>query len=172
MRKVATQSKITTTLLPNTATTLLPSTATALLRSTATTFLHNIATIFLLAVAFVLTACTSDYGFGESDGNTVTLSYTVGLPSGIDSRAYSDGETAMYLTYGVYEAGTTNLVLSVEREEVVAGKRANVEITLMKGSTYDIVFWVDAGKSSNYTIDLEQRTVAMNYTANASAADS
>ncbi len=54
------------------------------------------------AAAFVLTACTADTMTGDSGGETTTVTLTAQLPTDAETRAYSDGTTATYLSYAVY----------------------------------------------------------------------
>ncbi len=141
-----------------------------------TSLIKKITPLFLLIAAFALAACTSDDSLSAQGGETVNVTYTVTLPEEIDTRAndtranaddtraYSDGKTAVYLTYGVYDSAG-DLVLSNERATLITDKQAVVDLTLVKGATYSIVFWVDAGKNSNYTLNLASNTVTMNYTA-------
>ncbi len=121
--------------------------------------------ILCLCAAPLLSGCTADELLSSLKGEE-TLTVTVNLPEDITTRAFSDGLTATCLTYGVYSVdGEENLTLvsSVERLNCFAKRTATVDITLVKEQQYKIVFWADAGDLCPYTIDLENKTVTMDY---------
>ncbi len=122
--------------------------------------------LFLLASAslLALSACQSDETLATDD-QTITLSYTLTLPEAAATRAYSDGLTATYLSYGVYRTDDEEAVLvsSVERKQAFADRQATVDILLSKGHAYKIVFWADAGTQCPYTLDLEAGTLTLDY---------
>lgn len=117
--------------------------------------------------ALVLASCSSEEPMkvnAEGDG-VVTL--VAQLPGGINSRSFADGTTATQLTYAVYETGTTVPVIqSADADAPQAtfvGLQAQLTLNLVKGKSYDIVFWADADGNSAYTFDAATQSVSISY---------
>ncbi len=118
-------------------------------------------TLLAIASAMMLAACSSEEIISNDAAEEVSVTYTVSLPEALATRAYSDGQTATYLTYGIYREG--ELIGSQLRKSQFADLKATVSLQLVKGYDYTIVFWADAGSACPYKIDLEQQTVTMDY---------
>ena len=88
------------------------------------------------------TSCTNDELDGVRSGNECVVSFTLEQPS-ISTRAYSDGLTANTLTYAVYESGETEALITSEDEVKFSNKTATVNLRLVTGKSYDILFWAD-----------------------------
>ena len=113
-------------------------------------------------VAMVATSCQQELAFGAKGNDTATVSFAVGTPS----RAYSDGLTATNLQYAVYdEAGEILNDLTVTDGTI--NKSATVDLQLVTGNSYTVVFWAVAA-GAPYTIDFDQKTMAVDYSAVAS----
>ncbi len=137
--------------------------------------------IYYFAIATALglgfTACSSDEPEAAAKGDgMVTL--TAKLPAELASRAFGDGKTATTLTYAVYETGVTPVSpIIVSEDEVTFGDdlTATVNLQLVNGKTYDILFWADAavapGETNPFTFTPATQTVAVNYAAMASNND-
>ena len=114
------------------------------------------------------TSCTNDELDKVRSGNECVVSFTLEQPS-ISTRAYSDGLTANTLTYAVYESGETEALITSEDEVKFSNKTATVNLRLVTGKSYDILFWADA-EESPYTFDAATQTVTVDY-ANAVSND-
>ena len=114
------------------------------------------------------TSCTNDELDKVRSGNECVVSFTLEQPS-ISTRAYSDGLTANTLTYAVYESGETEALITSEDEVTFSNKTATVNLRLVTGKSYDILFWADA-EESPYTFNAATQTVTVDY-ANAVSND-
>ncbi len=112
------------------------------------------------------TSCTNDELDKVRSGNECVVSFTLEQPS-ISTRAYSDGLTANTLTYAVYESGETEALITSEDEVTFSNKTATVNLRLVTGKSYDILFWADA-EESPYTFDAATQTVTVDYASAAS----
>ena len=128
--------------------------------------------IFAIAVAgsLFLSACSNDEmmapGAGTTDG-TVTFTFT---PEAALSRAYSDGLTATTLHYAAYEAGTKTVIYTSENASdpaatLVSDRNFTLSLNLVKGKSYDFVFWADKGDGAPYTFSAADQSVTVDYTA-------
>ncbi len=102
----------------------------------------------------------------EELGTEVTVSFALSQP-GIATKAYSDGVTAEKLTYAVYTTDATGARTMVKSEVVANAFAGNnlsttVNMRLVTGQIYDIVFWADAA-TSPYTFDEDAGTITVNY---------
>lgn len=118
----------------------------------------------MAATAAFAGSCTNEENVNtpQSDG---TVSFQVSLPVNLGTRAYGDGLTATTLHYYVYDdAKGTAAEPIVSKTETLTGKSADIEIQLVKGKTYSIAFWADAGNTNVYTYSPTARTITVNYT--------
>ena len=118
----------------------------------------------MAATAAFAGSCTNEENVNnpQSDG---TVSFQVSLPVNLGTRAYGDGTTATTLHYYVYDnsKGATAEPI-VSKTETLTGKSADIEIQLVKGKTYSIAFWADAGNTNIYSYNTAARTITVNYT--------
>lgn len=117
------------------------------------------------AAALLLTACSNDNDLMPA-GRDGYVTFTAELPSGFATRAFADGSSAIHLRYGVYnEAGTK---LLNEGSATFENKQAKVEIPMITGATYQLVFWADSfggsATDSPYGLDLESGVMTVDYT--------
>lgn len=105
------------------------------------------------------TSCQNDELDAVQSGTESVVSFTLEQP-GIATRAYSDGLTAKTLTYAVYEAGTQTVVTKSENEVTFTNKTATVNLRLVTGKSYDILFWADA-ENAPYTFNAENQTITV-----------
>lgn len=102
--------------------------------------------MFAAATMLFATSCQNDELDAVQSGKESVVSFTLEQP-GIATRAeYSDGTKATTLTYAVYETGVTPIKpIIVSKDEVsFSGKTATVNLRLVTGKTYDILFWADS----------------------------
>ena len=109
------------------------------------------------------TSCSSEEVAPVTGESTVTLSVT--LPDGIQSRAFGDGTTADSLTMLVLD-GETALPVFTGTDPTVLSTDINltkqVTLRLAAGKTYKVVCWASA-KKSPYTFDTATRKVSAKY---------
>ena len=108
--------------------------------------------------AVMLTSCSNEDVMAPSSGGNV--SFTAQLPSGINTRSYADGTTATKLTYALYDEDN-NHVPSLDGTATFNGLKSTINLNLVTGKTYTIVFWADAPDNSYYTFDTEKGTVSV-----------
>ena len=124
--------------------------------------------IYALAAmaALTLASCSSEDAVTAPTGDG-TVTFTAELPA-MASRAFADGTTAAKLAYYVYDAeatGDTKTVL-FDGTADFDGLHATVQLALVTGKTYDIVFWADSyGDAADkpYTYDGATQTVTVSY---------
>ena len=120
----------------------------------------------MVAIASLLmfgTSCSSEEVAPVTGESTVTLSVT--LPDGIQSRAFGDGTTADSLTMLVLDGDKALPVFTGDDPTVLStdiNLTKQVTLRLAAGKTYKVVCWASA-KKSPYTFDTVTRTVSANY---------
>ena len=117
----------------------------------------------LVAMMFAGTSCSSEEVAPVTGESTVTLSVT--LPDGIQSRAFGDGTTADSLTMLVLDGETALPVFTGDDPTVLStdiNLTKQVTLRLAAGKTYKVVCWASA-KKSPYTFDTATRKVSANY---------
>ena len=120
----------------------------------------------MVAIASLLmfgTSCSSEEVAPVTGESTVTLSVT--LPDGIQSRAFGDGSTADSLTMLVLDGDKALPVFTGDDPTVLStdiNLTKQVTLRLAAGKTYKVVCWASA-KKSPYTFDTVTRTVSANY---------
>ena len=121
----------------------------------------------MLAIAGMLfaTACSQDEVSETQIGGESQVTFTTELPSALAaSRTMGDGTTATTLSYAIYKAGSTTPLITSEDEITFNTElKANFDVSLVNGMSYDIVFWADA-ENSIYTFDADKQTITANYT--------
>lgn len=116
--------------------------------------------------AVTLASCSSDEMTGPAAGNDGTVVITAQLPADLQSRAYGDGSVAKTLHYAVYEGDVVIFASDVTGSPVpvtVDAKNFTLSLNLVKGKTYDLVFWADATEGSPYTFTSSGKSVSVAY---------
>ena len=123
--------------------------------------------LFFSALAALLlstAACSSDEPAAQGDD---TVTFTVNLQNGNDSRAISDGTKAVNLTAFAYKGGK-----KVQQQTATfSGLKATVTFKLVKGVKYDFSFWAQSPDAKCYTLSADGKTVSIDYTQAASNVD-
>ncbi len=136
---------------------------------------------YYLAIAASLglgfTACSSEEPLEGAKGDGI-VTITAQLPAELASRTFAQGEKATTLTYAVYESGVkTPIITSEDEVKFNADLTATVNLQLVNGKTYDILFWADAytaatdAATTPYKFDAAKQTVTVDYTRMASNED-
>ena len=123
--------------------------------------------LFFSALAALLlstAACSSDEPAAQGDD---TVTFTVNLQNGNDSRAISDGTKAVNLTAFAYKDGQ-----KVQQQTATfSGLKATVTFKLVKGVKYDFSFWAQSPEAKCYTLSEDGTKVNIDYTQAASNVD-
>ena len=103
-------------------------------------------------------------------GAEATVSINVTTPElGVSTRAFGDGKTAQTLHYAVYnvkgeDANRTRTYLpdlTVENHTFTLS--TSVDLQLVTGNTYDVIFWADTDDKAPYSINWNDGTVSVDY---------
>ena len=121
--------------------------------------------MFAVVAMLLTTSCSNDETNELISGEPVTTSFKVQLPNSIGTRpnkgakkAFADGMTATVLKYMVFDENN-NLVIPAAEKAI--NRSTDVQLTLITGKKYKIVFWA-ANAEAPYTID-ETGKVTVNY---------
>lgn len=115
--------------------------------------------IVMFAAMMLATSCNKpDDGDLERGGTQVTFS--VGLDSGIKTRAISDGSGINQLHYAIFD-DKKNLVESSKDGD--AQFPFSTSTSLVKGQDYTAVFWAQNKDCKAYTVSEDMRSVSVDY---------
>ena len=103
-------------------------------------------------------------------GADATVSINVTTPElGVSTRAFGDGKTAQTLHYAVYNvkgegANRTRTYLDdLTVEDHTFELSTQIDLQLVTGNTYDVIFWADTDGNAPYSIDWSNGTVSVDY---------
>ena len=123
--------------------------------------------MFAVAAMLLTTSCSNDETNELVSGEPVTTSFKVQLPNTIGSRsqsgakkAFADGKTATVLKYMVFDENGVR-VTAIPTGEKAINLTTDVQLTLITGKKYKIVFWA-ANANAPYTLN-ETGKVTVNY---------
>ena len=118
--------------------------------------------MFAAAGMLLATSCQNDELDAVQSGNEATVSFTLGVEGGVQTRAISDGTGANQLVYSVFDADGNRIssIGQVNRENVQFP--AEEKITLAKGQTYQVVFWAQNSECDAYSVTDDMK-VSVNY---------
>ena len=108
------------------------------------------------------TSCTSDEFTTTQSGDEATVSFSLGLEGGIDTRAISDGSGADVLQYAVFDQTGNRISTIAKVSKTGVSFPTREEITLAKGQTYKIAFWAQDADCQAYTVS-DDMNVEINY---------
>ena len=124
---------------------------------------------YLAAAALTLLAvgCNKEQVTEAPDGQMVDVTFTAALPGEMATKAIGDGQTAKNLYVSVYEndADKTHLV-DLDKTATFTDLKTQVTFSLVKGKTYNFVFWAQAEGAPYDATDLKNIKVK-NYTTGA-----
>lgn len=123
--------------------------------------------MFAVVAMLLTTSCSNDETNELISGEPVTTSFKVQLPNSIGTRpnkgakkAFADGKTATKLKYMVFDENGVR-VTAIPTGEKEINLTTDVQLTLITGKKYKIVFWA-ANANAPYTLD-ETGKVTVNY---------
>ena len=120
--------------------------------------------VLAASAVMMATGCSQDEIVSPATGGESTVSFSVQAPDGMATRSYGDGQTATQLSYAVYDA-QGNLISTLGtpagQHETFTNHVTSVELKLVKGNTYKVVFWASPETASPYTLDWENKTMSI-----------
>ena len=119
------------------------------------------------ALTFLAVGCNKEHVTEVPDGQMVDVTFTAALPGEMATKAIGDGQTAKNLYVSVYEndADKTHLV-DLDKTAKFTDLKTQVKFSLVKGKTYNFVFWAQAEGAPYDVTDLKNIKVK-NYTTGA-----
>ena len=127
---------------------------------------------FFAAVALMLsaTSCSQDELVGNgTTGDEAVVTFNVEMEGQIASRAIGDGQTVDQLFLAVYDE-SGNEITTLRQDEtnnnyvIVENLGAVAKVRLVKGQTYQFVFWAQKRGAGHYNTDDMKAIKVNNYT--------
>lgn len=109
---------------------------------------------YLAAAALTLLAvsCSKEQVAEVPDGQTVDVTFTAALPGEMATKAIGDGQTAKTLYVSVYENDDAKTKLELDKTATFTDLKTQVTFSLVKGKTYNFVFWAQAAEGAPYDV--------------------
>lgn len=111
---------------------------------------------YLAAAALTMLAvsCNKEQVTEVPDGQMVDVTFTAALPGEMATKALGDGMTAKNLYVSVYENDAEKTHLGdLDKTATFTDLKTQVTFSLVKGKTYNFVFWAQAEGATCYDID-------------------
>ncbi len=106
------------------------------------------------ALTFFAVGCNKEQVTEVPDGQMVDVTFTAALPGEMATKALGDGQTAKTLHVSVYENDTEKTHLGdLDKTATFTDLKTQVTFSLVKGKTYNFVFWAQAEGATCYNID-------------------
>ena len=124
---------------------------------------------YLAAAALTLLAvgCNKEQVTEVPDGQMVDVTFKAALPGEMATKALGDGQTAKKLYVSVYENDDAKTKLaSLDKTADFADLKTQVKFSLVKGKTYNFVFWAQA-EGAPYEISDLKNIKVNDYTTDA-----
>lgn len=112
---------------------------------------------YLAAAALTLLAvgCNKEQVTEVPDGQMVDVTFTAALPGEMATKALGDGQTAKTLYVSVYENDAEKTKLDLDKTATFTDLKTQVKFSLVKGKTYNFVFWAQAEGAPYEVTDLK-----------------
>lgn len=109
---------------------------------------------YLAAAALTLLAvsCNKEQVAEVPDGQMVDVTFTAALPGEMATKALGDGQTAKKLYVSVYENDDAKTKLELDKTATFTDLKTQVTFSLVKGKTYNFVFWAQAAEGAPYDV--------------------
>lgn len=109
---------------------------------------------YLAAAALTLLAvsCNKEQVTEVPDGQLVDVTFTTALPGEMATKAIGDGQTAKNLYVSVYENDAEKTKLDLDKTATFTDLKTQVTFSLVKGKTYNFVFWAQAAEGAPYDV--------------------
>ena len=118
------------------------------------------------ALTFLAVGCNKEQVTEVPDGQMVDVTFTAALPGEMATKALGDGQTAKNLYVSVYENDDEKTKLGLDKTATFTDLKTQVTFSLVKGKTYNFVFWAQAEGAPYDLTDLKNIKVN-NYTTGA-----
>lgn len=119
------------------------------------------------ALTFLAVGCNKEQVTEVPDGQMVDVTFTAALPGEMATKALGDGQTAKTLHVSVYENDVDKTHLGdLDKTATFTDLKTQVKFSLVKGKTYNFVFWAQADDAPYDWSDLKSIKVK-NYTSGA-----
>ncbi len=113
--------------------------------------------------ALFAAACTQEVLDGPvMAGEEVTVNFVTEAPVIATKAVFSDGQTAKKLYYAVYAEDQKKVLIQGEAD--FNNLKTSVDITLVTGKVYDIIFWAQK-VGAPYVFDMAAQTVTADYSS-------
>lgn len=112
---------------------------------------------YLAAAALTLLAvgCNKEQVAEAPDGQMVDVTFTAALPGEMATKTIGDGQTAKTLYVSVYENDAEKTKLGLDKTATFTDLKTQVKFSLVKGKTYNFVFWAQAEGAPYDVTDLK-----------------
>ena len=104
------------------------------------------------AMALLAMGCGKEQVTEVPDGQTVDVTFTAALPGEMATKAIGDGQTAKKLYVSVYENDDAKTKLELDKTATFTDLKTQVTFSLVKGKTYNFVFWAQAAEGAPYDV--------------------
>lgn len=104
------------------------------------------------ALALLAVSCNKEQVTEVPDGQTVDVTFTASLPGEMATKAIGDGQTAKKLYVSVYENDDAKTKLDLDKTATFTDLKTQVTFSLVKGKTYNFVFWAQAAEGAPYDV--------------------
>ena len=108
------------------------------------------------ALALLAVGCNKEQVAEVPDGQRVDVTFTAALPDEMATKTIGDGQTAKKLYVSVYENDDAKTKLaSLDKTATFTDLKTQVTFSLVKGKTYNFVFWAQAEDAPYDVTDLK-----------------
>lgn len=104
------------------------------------------------ALTFLAVGCNKEQVTEVPDGQMVDVTFTAALPGEMATKAIGDGQTAKTLYVSVYENDDAKTKLELDKTATFTDLKTQVTFSLVKGKTYNFVFWAQAAEGAPYDV--------------------
>ena len=104
------------------------------------------------AMALLAMGCGKEQVAEVPDGQMVDVTFTAALPGEMATKAIGDGQTAKTLYVSVYENDDAKTKLDLDKTATFTDLKTQVTFSLVKGKTYNFVFWAQAAEGAPYDV--------------------
>lgn len=104
------------------------------------------------AMALLAMGCGKEQVTEVPDGQVVDVTFTAALPGEMATKAIGDGKTAKTLYVSVYENDDAKTKLDLDKTASFTDLKTQVTFSLVKGKTYNFVFWAQAAEGAPYDV--------------------
>lgn len=104
------------------------------------------------ALTLLAVSCNKEQVAEVPDGQMVDVTFTAALPGEMATKALGDGQTAKTLYVSVYENDDAKTKLELDKTATFTDLKTQVTFSLVKGKTYNFVFWAQAAEGAPYDV--------------------